>query len=189
MFKFKESCILSSIMLSVAMMIIFISVAEASTLDVSRVKQAKTKWCWAATSEMIGNYMNSSSDRTQWDIVGEIKGMDYPNVGGRTTDIKDGIKYASEDTVTYSSGSTVSWSTHASNIDDGNPLGVWMNWNSGGAHALVCAGAKVSSGNNYLYIIDPWEDNTSSWYRYDCLKNGTTIQSGTGSYDTSFWKR
>lgn len=163
--------------------------ASAATLDVTRVKQAKTKWCWAATSQMIGNYMNSGSSRTQWDVVAHIKGSDYPNVGGSTSDIKNGIKYASNDTVTYTSGSTLSWSSHTSNIDSGNPIGVWMNWDDGRAHALVCAGTKTTSGNNYLYIIDPWEDNVSQWYKYDSLKNGTEIQSGTGSYDTSFWKK
>lgn len=162
--------------------------ASAATLDVSRVKQAKTNWCWAATSEMVGTYVNSASSRTQWDVVAYIKGSNYPNVGGTTSNIKNGIKYASNNTVTYTSGSTLSWSKHTSNINDGYPIAVWMNWDSDGAHALVCAGTKTSSGSNYLYIIDPWENNTSEWYKYDSLKNGTTIQSGKGSYDTSFWK-
>lgn len=163
--------------------------ASAATLGVDRVKQSKTKWCWAATSEMIGSYMNSSSGRTQWDIVAYIKGSSYPNSGGSVSDIKKAIKYASGDTVTYKSGGVRSWDVHASQIDEGNPLAVWMSWNGGGAHAVVCAGTKTTSGNNYLYIIDPWEDNTSQWYRYDSMKNGCTIQSGTGKYTTSFWKK
>ena len=63
-----------------------------------------------------------------------------------------------------------------------------MDWNSNGAHALVCAGTKTIGQSNYLYIIDPWEDYSSEWYKYTELKNGTTIHSGTGKYITSFWK-
>lgn len=177
-----------SLVLTLVMLFSAAATVSAATLDVTRVKQAKTNWCWAATSEMIGNYMNSSSSRTQWDVVAHIKGSDYPNKGGTTSDITAGIKYASKDVVTYTYGSTLSWSKHTTNIDNGNPIAVWMNWDSGGAHALVCAGTKTTGGSNYLYIVDPWENNTSQWYKYDSLKNGTSIQSGTGSYDRSFWK-
>ncbi len=185
--KHKKSHFISML---IAMLLVFSTVvtASATTLNVTRVKQAKTKWCWAATSQMIGNYMNSSSNRSQWDVVAYVKDSSYPNVGGTTGDIRQGIRYASGSTVTYTSGSICSWLSHTSNINSGNPIGVWMNWDSGGAHALVCAGTKTTSGSNYLYIIDPWEDNTSEWYNYNSLKNGTKIQSGTGSYDTSFWK-
>lgn len=178
-----------SIVLTMVLMVFTALPASAATLDLTRVKQAKTNWCWAATSEMIGKYMNSSSTRTQWDIVKHIKGSSYPNEGGSVSNIKTAIKYASVDTVTYKSGTTRSWSVHKSNIDSGNPIAVWMSWdNNGGAHAVVCAGTKTSSGTNYLYIVDPWEDNTSEWYNYTSLKNGTSIQSGKGKYVTSFWK-
>lgn len=161
----------------------------ATTLDVTRVKQAKSYWCWAAVGEMIGTYMNGNSSRTQWDIVAHIKGSSYPNDPGSDSELAKGIKYASMDTVTYTSGSTLSWDKHTSNIGDGNPVGVKMIWDDGGAHALVCAGTKTSSGNNYLYIIDPAGDNTSEWYNYTSLKNGTSIQSGKGTYSTSFYKK
>lgn len=188
MFKHVKRNLFSGL-LALTLVLSMAIVAHAATLDVTRVKQAKSKWCWAATSQMIGNYMNSGSSRTQWDVVAYIKGSSYPDRGGSTSDIEKGIKYASGDTVTYTSGSTRSWSSHTSDINNGNPIGVWMNWDSGGAHALVCAGTKTSGGSNYLYIIDPWEDNTSEWYKYDSMKNGCTIQSGTGSYDISFWKK
>lgn len=188
MLKKQKKIHFLSVLLALVLVFSTTITASAATLDVTRVKQAKTNWCWAATSQMIGNYMNSSSNRTQWDVVAYVKNSSYPNTGGTTSDIKKGIKYASNDAVTYTSGSTRSWASHTSDIDTGNPIGVWMNWDNGGAHALVCAGTKTSSGSNYLYIIDPWEDNTSEWYNYTSLKNGTQIQSGMGSYDTSFWK-
>ena len=168
-------------------MVITVS-AASTTLDVKRVKQAKSQWCWAAVGEMIGTYMNSSSSRTQWDIVAYIKGSKYPDDPGSDNEIIKGIKYASMNTVTYTSGSTLSWDEHVTNIESGYPIGVKMDWNSNGAHALVCAGTKTIGQSNYLYIIDPWEDYSSELYKYTELKNGTTIHSGTGKYITSFWK-
>lgn len=161
----------------------------AATLDVERVKQAKTNWCWAATSEMIGTYQNGDSSRTQWDIVKYLKGSSYPNKGGTVSDIKKAIKYSSKDLVTYTSGSTLSWSKHTSNINNSNPIAMWIDWNSGGAHAVVCAGTKTSSGNNYLYVLDPWENTTSTWYNYNSLKTGTQLETGNGKYTKSFWKK
>lgn len=188
MFKNKKMSIISIVAVFIFILSTVVTV-PAATLDVTRVKQAKTKWCWAAVSEMIGHYMNSGTGKSQWDVVGYIKGMNYPNESGSNDEIDKGIRYASDNVVTYTHGSALSWSSHISNISSGNPVAVRMNWDSGGAHALVCAGTKTSGGSNYLYLIDPWENNSSQWYRYDCLKNGTTIESGTGSYAYSFWKR
>lgn len=188
MAKNRKFRLLLTMLFSLIMLINTTTTVLAATLDVDRVTQAKTNWCWAATCEMIGTYHNSDSSRTQWDVVKKIKGSSYPNVGGTTTDIKNGIKYASEDLVTYSSGSILSWSSHTSNISNGDPIGVWLSWDSGGSHAVVCAGTKTTSNTNYLYILDPWEDTDSTWYSYDALKNGTTLLTGTGKYTQSFWK-
>lgn len=173
------------------LVMVFVSSATAlaaTELDVEKVTQAKTLWCWAACSEMIGQYQNSESTRDQWDVVSYIKGSDYPNDTGSDTDITNGIKYVSEDTVTYKSGSTLSWASHKTEIDGSDPLVVWMAWDSGGAHVLVCAGYKTSGSSNYLYLIDPDPDATSEYYSYTALKNGTSIQTGTGTYTKSIYR-
>lgn len=188
MLQIKKRNIVSA-MLALTMMLSISVTALASTVNVTRVRQAKSNWCWAATSEMVGRSVNRSSTMTQWDVVGYVKGSNYPNVGGTSEDMKKGIAYASANTVSYTFGRTLSWDDHKSNIESGYPIAVWVDWYGGGAHALACAGTQTISGNNYLYIIDPWENNASTWYKYDALKNGTRIQSGVGQYDYSFWKR
>jgi len=75
-----------------------------------------------------------------------------------------------------------------SNIDSSNPIAMWIAWDNGDAHAVVCAGTKTISGTNYLYVIDPWEDTDSTWYGYEAIKNGTTLLTGKGKYTKSFWK-
>lgn len=114
--KHKKSHFLS---LLIALLLAFSTVvtASATTLNVTRVNQAKTKWYWADISQMIGNYMNSSSNRLQWDVIAYVKDSSYPNVCGTTSDIRQGIRYASDSTVTYMSGSICLWSSHTSNIN------------------------------------------------------------------------
>ena len=72
---------------------------------VSEIDQNKTKWCWASCSEMIGKYYNSGSNRDQYAIVKKIKG-NTDNQTGTITNICDAIKYASVDSVTFTSKST-----------------------------------------------------------------------------------
>ena len=38
--------------------------AATKTLSVPRVTQAKTKWCWAAASEMVGKYGVSTDSKS-----------------------------------------------------------------------------------------------------------------------------
>ena len=161
------------------------TVFAARTLSISQVVQAKTNWCWAASSEMVGRYQNSSSTRDQWDIVKYIKGSSYPNEGGSNSEIEKAIRYASENTVTYNTSNTLTFANHENHIDNSDPLVVRMDWNSGGAHAVVCAGYKTSGSTNYIYLIDPIEDTTKEYYNYTSLKNGTSIQTGTGKYTKS----
>lgn len=165
------------------------SIYAARTLSINQVVQAKSKWCWAASSEMVGRYHNSNSTRDQWDIVKYIKGSNYPNEGGSNSEIEKAIRYASVDTVTYTTSNILSFDEHKKHIDNSNPIVVRMDWDSGGAHAVVCAGYKTSGGSNYIYIIDPIEDTTMEYYNYTSLKNGTSIQTGTGKYTKSIHKK
>ena len=92
----------------VAMLIMTLTVpvfAASKTLGVSEIDQNKTYWCWASCSEMIGKYYNSGSNRDQYAIVKKIKG-NTDNQKGTITNICDAIKYASVDSVTFTSKST-----------------------------------------------------------------------------------
>ncbi|MEG0693513.1 MAG: C39 family peptidase, partial [Oscillospiraceae bacterium] len=113
-----------------------------------------------------------------------------PNNGGTDAELVKGIRYASSDTVTYQySSSPLSFASHQTNIDGSNPLVVWMKWSPTSAHVVVCAGYKTTTTNNYLYLVDPIEDTTKAYYDYAHLKNGTSIQSGTGTYDHTIYKK
>lgn len=188
----KEKSKIRLLIIPVALVLIMLmgtTAFAARTLSITQVVQAKTNWCWAACSEMVGRYQNSNSTRDQWAVVKEVKGSSYPNDGGTTSEIQQGIRYASVNTVTYTNSSTLTFAKHESHIDNSDPLVVWMSWNSGNAHVVVCAGYKTSGSTDYLYLIDPIEDTTKEYYNYTSLKNGTSIQSGTGKYTTTIYKK
>ncbi|MBU5445199.1 C39 family peptidase [Paenibacillus sp. MSJ-34] len=160
--------------------------AASKTLSLTRIQQAKTNWCWAAASEMVGKYKNSSTTKTQWDVVLQEKGKDYPNVGGTVSNIKNGIKLVGGNKVTVTdSSSPLSFATIQSQIDSANPSVMWIDWNSGGAHVVVSAGYDTTDSK--VYAVDPWEDISNQYYKYDALVKGTTLASGTGKYTKSIY--
>ncbi|MCG8485272.1 MAG: C39 family peptidase [Clostridia bacterium] len=159
--------------------------AATTTLSIPRVQQAKSKWCWAACSEMVGQYMNSDSSRDQWDVVKHIKGSSYPNKGGTSSEIERSIKYVTKDMYTAStSRSPLSFSRHKSDINNSEPLIVWMSWDSSGAHVVVASGYNDTSDK--LRLTDP-ASTSISYYPYDDLVNGTTIETGTGKYTRTIY--
>lgn len=163
--------------------------AAEKTLGISRVQQEKDNWCWAACGEMIGTYVNSNSTEDQWSIVKEIKGTilnQYPDKGATDAEVEEAIEVGSANTVNYTYNNSVrSFANHQSDIDNGYPICVQMQWSSG-KHVVVAAGYKTGT-QNMLYLIDPWYDCGAAYYSYTALKNGTTIQSGTGSYINSYY--
>ena len=150
--------------------------AATKTLSVPRVTQAKTKWCWAAASEMVGKY-GVSTTRNQWGVVELIWGSAYPNLGGSVNNMVSGVEYVSEYTKDASSVSyLLSLSTIQSKIDQGKPMIGRLKWDEARGHAIVFSGYNGSN----IRCIDPWEDTSTTYYSYDALLNGSTFLTGTG---------
>ena len=158
------------------LMILFsASAVNAGTLSVQRVEQAKTNWCWAASAEMVGTY-NTTSNLRQYEIVYYFHGESYPNVGGTRQQIATGINYSSNYTKSAYTSNFFTLSSIKSNIDKAHPFVIWIDWNSGGSHAVVGAGYSGSS----VYVIDPWPGISNRYYTYSSLQNGGSFATGTG---------
>lgn len=176
----------------VAMLIMTLTVpvfAASKTLGVSEIDQNKTKWCWASCSEMIGKYYNSGSNRDQYAIVKKIKG-NTDNQTGTITNICDAIKYASVDSVTFTSKSTaLSFNSCKTEIDDGDPFVVWLQGQNGSvSHVVVARGYKTGS-TNYLYILDPSPNVDAQYFSYTGLVNGSTGTLGTRCYEKTVLRK
>ena len=134
-------------------------------LDVVREEQKKTNWCWAASASMVGRY-NNPTQKTQSDIVSNIKGSSLPNLSGNPADEMTGIKYVSNgnkygsfrDTITH----RADISTVVQYIDNNKPFIINFSSDTGilidntlrtSGHAYVCAGYDKKRGT--IKIVDP----------------------------------
>lgn len=65
---------------------------------ITRVKQAKSNWCWAACSEMVGKHYNSASGQNQYSIVYHFNN-NYDNVTATGAQTAAAATYASAGTI------------------------------------------------------------------------------------------
>ena len=153
-------------------------------LDVERQQQLRTRWCWAACSSMISDYFFSVS-RTQEDIVEHVKGDPETNEDATVSELSQALDFALFGIYDISTTFRATYDFVIDKIVDGKPLIFWINWNTGGAHAVVASGCN--SMTTSLRIIDPWYGCATSQYSYPAMVNGTAFESGTGKLTYIFY--
>lgn len=159
--------------------------AASTTLGVAEIDQYKTNWCWAACSEMIGSYYNSSAGRDQYDIVQKVKG-NTNNVTGSAEEIRKAIDYASGDSVSFTAEyEALPFASCQTEINNSDPFVACLMGRN--MHAVVVAGYKTGS-TNYLYVVDPNPANGAQYYSYTQMVNGTTGTLGTGEFCTTVYR-
>ena len=153
-------------------------------LSVTRQKQEKSSWCWAACARMVGHYITKSA-KTQSAIVKNVKGS-VINEGASNAETKKAIQYAVGSNYSVKTNGVVPMVNFVSSIySQQHPAAIKITWNSGKGHIVVIAG--VNSTSNTLYVIDPWESTPSKWMNFNAMCNGTTFVTGTGKYTNVFF--
>lgn len=160
--------LLSSFILAASVINVF-----AGTLSLTRYTQEKSKWCWVAAAQMIGNYKGNY--KTQSEICQAVKNS-IVNEGGTNSEVASAIKYTTGKNVSVNG--QLPMSEIMNEIDSRDPVAIKMIWNSGTAHAIVVSGYDGGK----LRLTDPGENCGVNWYNYVDLCSGTTISSGTGYY-------
>ncbi|MDR1015214.1 MAG: hypothetical protein LBL86_09610, partial [Coriobacteriales bacterium] len=191
---------------------------SSNSVSVTRVEQEMDNWCWAASAEMVGRSLYPQGARTQWDVVFDRAGVTgwhdqlleraYGYIydflldvgidagwaldqGGTLADIAAGIEHVACGTVSASSGAVLPMSSHYAEIDSGRPVVAFVEWQSGGAHAVVVSGYRGrGTSNTRLVLIDPAEGCDAILpFSYASLIAGTcTLLSGSNAdYTHSVW--
>ncbi len=139
-------------------------------INIDRQKQEKTKWCWAASSVMVGTYY-TDSNRGQKSTVFSVKGS-WANQGGTEAEEIAAIRFASKGTKNCVSVSryNIVFSKLRDKIDDNHPFLMRLKWDSGGGHAVVGAGYDQHKGK--VWVIDPWENTSSQYYDFKSMISG-----------------
>jgi uncharacterized repeat protein (TIGR02543 family) len=154
------------------------------TLPVIRFEQEQRFWCWAASAQMIGNYLSPSLGKSQTDIATHVKPQMRWTIGALDFEIVQAIAFATGRQASVTP--TESYAFHQAVIDSGRPLAARVRWDGAliNSHIVVISG--YDDANNSLQLIDPWFGCGIEFFEYDLLILGTQIQSGFGQYVRTF---
>lgn len=158
---------------------------QAFFLNITRQEQYQTKWCWAACSSMISQYLSPTSFRSQYEIVGQIKGSMYVNDGATDSEVINAMNYALHYKYSAKSTGPQNFAFVQDKIASNKPPIISIGWNAGGAHVVVASGYNSLTSN--IRVIDPWYGCGTSQYSYAAMVNGTTFESGVGKVRVVFY--
>lgn len=153
-----------------------LSANAVTTLGVNYIKQEKTQWCWAASSQMTGKYVYPSATATQTQIVTHVKGSNI-NEPATVDETVNATMFVTNDTINFSYAyNPFSFATVKNYINAGLPIQplVHKTYSDGAqsGHYYVIYGYNETSAGNYLYIVDPW-DGYGKYVSYHAFLNGT----------------
>ena len=182
--KLLQTGICFTLVISVLCPMAFATV-QTDSVPITGVKQAKSKWCWAACAEIVGKAVYPSTNRTQFDFVSRYKGTlanPYPNEkSGTLAESAGGSQYVAYDKVKFDSIEGVwSFSKFVDSIAHGYPVqaagGYYTNGKRTGGHMVVVYMTQftdnLSGSNCYIDYYDPWED-ISHHCTYNSFCNGS----------------
>jgi hypothetical protein len=177
-----------SISCSGTMLLNYLDAAASNPLPVNLAPQQTSMWCWAASGEMVMNYLG-----------GSVSQCNQANQRFNRTDCCDSPtpmacvlggwpefeKYGFSSTMV---AAALSWDDLKAQIDTKHtPFAFSWHWNSGGGHMMVVTGYKVVGGQNWVTINDPWAPNDGDErdILYTDYVSGSTYTHWRDYYDVS----
>ena len=141
-------------------------------INISRFRQEKSQWCWAAAARMAADYLYSPVP-TQSQIVAYIKGSSNVNEPGTTAETARSMEFATS--WVKHAGSTTSgnpWTfQHVTiSIDNHRPVVPLVNDGSSGHYYVICG---YEASTERIALVDPGNATryTCSW---DDFNDGDT---------------
>jgi hypothetical protein len=150
---------------AVTTLLLMVSTANAGSLAVSLLPQQQSNWCWAASGQMIMNYLGATQE-SQCDEANRRFGRTdccvnpsstSCNIGGWPEFDKYGFTFS-----TY--GAALPWSSLVSEINANRPVAFSWHWTGGGGHMMVARGYLVSNNVDYVDVNNPWAPNVGDQY-------------------------
>ena len=132
-----------------------IFINSANAIYVHRYQQEQSKWCWAASAQMMGHTMGR--DVTQSAIVDYVLGTVANVSSGDIENEKKAVNYATLRNTTLRR-SALSFAASKSELD-------------------------VSA--NTLTVVDPWTGCGTKAFSYNSMITGCDFQSGSGKWSNS----
>lgn len=139
----------------------------ASTLGVTLRPQETTMWCWAASGQMVMEFLNNNvaqctqannrfnrNDCPCSQCTNPLSNPPCVNGGWPEFD-RYGFKFE------RTSDAALSWGDLTDELSDAlycgeTPVAFSWHWNGGGGHMMAAVGYSTAGGVNYVTIDDPW---------------------------------
>jgi len=148
----------------------------ANPLGVRRFEQEKDQWCWAACMQMVGTYM-TRNNYSQTTIVDEVKGA-IVNEGAQTSEVASGLTNIWR--LSASINTSLTFDLCQAHILNSRPFVMFVRWNTGHAHFIVCDGYSTSAKT--IHVIDPWYGCGATYVSYADAISSCKFQTGTGRW-------
>jgi len=130
-----------------------------TVLPVPLYAQQTTKWCWAASGEMLMSYLGAAVDVSQCTQANKRFAKtdccnNFANCvqGGLPEFYKYGFNYSFATSLTFDQLKT--------EIQNGRPVGFVHQQNSDGYQHYMVARGYTESGGQFVCVNDPWPSNT-----------------------------
>lgn len=161
--------------------VIMITVSSfAFNLGVTRYKQEKTHWCWAASAQMVGKYVTGKK-YSQSLICRYVMG-DTSNIGADNEQTSTALFYTTSKSTKY--GSYLTLNGAKGQINAHKPFIAALTWSGGsGGHAVVISGYTKSK----LRVTDPWSDCATANFTYSKMIKNEHFKSGYGRWTGTIW--
>jgi hypothetical protein len=158
-------------------------------LEFTRWQQEETQWCWAACAGSIAAYYDPTSHWTQCSIVCALLGVNSCCANGSDDSCNQPgyLDHALELVGRFDPpivSNAMMWSELVAEIVTNEPIGVRIQWASGGGHFVVIDGFDSSGATQRVDVQDPWDGYRRISYD-DLCSNYPGSGSWTHSYKTA----
>lgn len=178
--KFKSfiALLMSAVLLFLPNSPAFAASIPDPQLNIKTVYQAKTMWCWAATSVMLLNYYGNPIRQEEY--VKEV----FEGETSNSTIPEFQFESELEDRGIYgdSKNRAATWNEITQSIDNGDPIVAYIDRSRRGkvAHMLIIEGYFTQNNIDYVHVNDPSSTGGKYELTYEeLLDDGNNVWYGT----------
>jgi hypothetical protein len=138
-----------------------------SSLPVPLLAQQTSLWCWAASGQMVMNYLGGSVDQGD-EANKEFSRGDCSNAPTPGACVQGGWPEPDKYGFTFdrTSDSALTWDQVKRQVCCGKkPFAFSWHWTGGGGHMMVAIGYSTQGTDTYVKVNDPWPPNVGDRYK------------------------
>ena len=145
-------------------------------------------WCWAAVTEMVGEYYYQPVEQCK-EANSQFGRSDCcsGSKSNKSTCRKPAWHRMGSKGLTFrqtSMGRPLTWEQIKTEINNLRPFAFSVYYKSGGGHIMLAAGYKEVQGQKFVYVLDPWPQGRGKahWVTFEAFKATSKYKHGMDVY-------